>query len=293
MKYAAIVLGVTWSVAAAAEAPQAVWSTSGFRQPESALYVAAEKTIYVSNLDGSPTEKDGKGFISKLDEQGKIIKLEWATGLNAPKGMGWAQGKLYVADIDQVCQIDTATGAVLRRWNAPGAQMLNDIALEPRSNFKGQTARAYISDTPGNVIWYLADNALSMSVKDEALQSPNGLLVEGEQLVIASWGSMDAETHTEVPGHLKVMGLNEYGIADRFSAVPLGNLDGLEFDGQGGYWVSDWVAGKIFHVDAQGQTAVWLQLEQGPADIGLGPHKTLLVPMMVNGEVRAYALPAP
>lgn len=269
-----------------------VWTAQGFKQPESALYVAAEKAIFVSNINGDPSTKDGNGFISRLDANGKLVKLEWVTGLDAPKGMAYAQGKLYVADIEQLIVIDVKSGTIEKRHAAPDGAGLNDVALEPRSHYKGQVARAYVSDLFGNAIWYLGDNRLSKLFADPALEAPNGVLVEGETLVIANWGVLTGNGfETSEPGRLKVMKLDEEGIADRFSGIPLGNLDGLESDGKGGYWVSDWQAGKIFHVGADGTSKVWLQLEQGAADIGVVPGKWLLVPMMLNNELRAYALP--
>lgn len=281
-----------FSVTAFAAAPQPAWVAKGFKQPESALYVAAERAIFVSSVDGAPDGKDGKGFISRLDESGRLVKLEWVAGLNAPKGMGYAQGLLYVADIDELVVINVKSGAITKRYAAPGAKLLNDVALEPRSNFKNQTVRAYVSDFADNAIWYLADGKFSKLIDDKALETPNGLLVEGENLLIANWGVMSgADYKTEVPGRLKRMQLDADGVADRFTAVPLGNLDGLESDGKGGYWVSDWLAGKIFHVSADGTAKVWLQLEQGTADLGIVPGKVLLVPMMLNNELRAYALP--
>lgn len=278
-------------VSAGAADVKPAWTAKGFKKPESALYVAAEKAIFVSNLDGDPGGKDGKGFISKLDADGKVVKIDWLTGLDAPKGLAYAQGRLFVADIDQLVEIDVKSAAIAKRYPAPGAKGLNDVALEPRSRFKNQTARAYVSDKPGNAIWYLGDGKFAELVHDEAFANPNGLLVEGENLQIASWGAADAEGKVETPGWIKTMALDEEGIADRFNALPLGNLDGLEADGQGGYWVSDWMAGKILRVAADGTSTVWLHLERGTADIGIVPGKWLLVPMMLNDEVRAYRLP--
>ncbi len=79
-------------------------SNSVLKVPESVLL--DEKVLYVTNIDGAPAGKDGKGFISKLAQDGKIIELEWVKGLNAPKGMATSNGFLYVADIDTLVMID-------------------------------------------------------------------------------------------------------------------------------------------------------------------------------------------
>ncbi|MGQ0502308.1 MAG: hypothetical protein ACT4P0_06835 [Panacagrimonas sp.] len=290
-----LVLAFVFSGAAiAGESAPAVapaWVVKGLSTPESALYVPAENAIFVSSINGAPLTKDGNGFISRIDASGKLVKLDWVTGLDAPKGLGYAQGHLYVTDIDQLVEIDVKTAQVVKRYKAPGAVGLNDVAVEPRSNFKGQVARVYVSDFGNNSIWYLGDGNFAELVHDPALEFPNGLLVEGENLIIGSWGVADENFMTKVPGRIKTMQLDEEGIADRFSALPLANIDGLQADGRKGYFVSDWMAGKILHVAADGTVKTWLQLEQGTADIGIVPGKWLLVPMMVNNELRAYALP--
>ncbi len=90
-----------------------LWETTGLKTPKSALPVPAEGFAYVSNVAGKPTDKDGNGFISKVSlADGKIIALEWAKGLDAPKGLALAGGKLYTADIDKLVEIDPKTGKV-------------------------------------------------------------------------------------------------------------------------------------------------------------------------------------
>ena len=42
-----------------------------------------------------------------------MLEREWATGLDAPKGMALANGQLYVADIDRLVEIDPATGKIV------------------------------------------------------------------------------------------------------------------------------------------------------------------------------------
>jgi hypothetical protein len=42
-------------------------TSSGLRTPKSALFDVKSNKIYVSNINGNPSEKDGKGFISLLE----------------------------------------------------------------------------------------------------------------------------------------------------------------------------------------------------------------------------------
>jgi len=54
-----------------------VWETKKVpKTPESVLYDQIRDQIYVSNINGKPTEKDGNGFISLLDREGNIKNLK-------------------------------------------------------------------------------------------------------------------------------------------------------------------------------------------------------------------------
>lgn len=86
------------------------WQTQKeLRVPESVLYDKSGNILYVSNINGKPTEKNGQGFISKVTLDGRIQVLKWATGLHAPKGSAIYKNKLYVSDIDHLIEIDVST----------------------------------------------------------------------------------------------------------------------------------------------------------------------------------------
>ena len=91
-----------------------LWETDTLlKVPESVLFDASNKVLYVSNIEGTePWGKDGKGSIAKVGLDGKIIAAEWISGLNAPKGMGLHKGKLYVADMTNIVVVDLQKGAI-------------------------------------------------------------------------------------------------------------------------------------------------------------------------------------
>ena len=68
-----ILLAVCFQVQA--QTLEKLWEATGLDNPESVIYDAKQKTFYVSNVVGSPTDKDGNGYLSKLDENGKIAKV--------------------------------------------------------------------------------------------------------------------------------------------------------------------------------------------------------------------------
>ena len=65
----------------------------GFSTPESVLHDPEADIYLVSNINGSPLERDGNGFISRVTPDGKVETLKFIAGgvkgvtLNAPKGM--------------------------------------------------------------------------------------------------------------------------------------------------------------------------------------------------------------
>ena len=66
-----------------------LWETTNdLKNPESVAYAPKQNVLFVSNVNGKPTEKDQNGFISKVSpSNGSKIELNWVTGLNAPKGV--------------------------------------------------------------------------------------------------------------------------------------------------------------------------------------------------------------
>ena len=225
----------------AAPAPQQVWQATGLDGPESAVLDAAQGVIYVSNVNGDASAADGNGYIAKLSLKGEILDKEWVTGLNAPKGLALHDGKLYVSDIDDVAVIDTASGEITAKHKAPGATFLNDVTA-------AEDGRVFVSDMMQNEIWKLEGDQFEMWLQDVALDNPNGLLAEQDRLVVAAWGKPKEDFSTDVPGHLKAVDYQSKEITSIGSGEPIGNLDGVETDGQGGYLVTDWFSGGLYDI---------------------------------------------
>ena len=143
----------------------------------------------------------------------------------------------------------------------------------------------------GNAVWVLEGGKLSILLRDEALDHPNGLLAEGRRLVVASWGGMDQSAPTQAPGRLRVVDLGTKRVSDLGGPGLSGKLDGVVPDGRGGYLVTDWVNGGLFHIPASGQAARLLRLKQRSADLGAGPGEgVVMIPMMMEGAVAAYTV---
>lgn len=262
-----------------AESPQykmnKKWETRKVLQiPESIRYDPDREILYVSNINGSSGEKDGNGFISKVKLTGEIKTLKWVKGLNAPKGSVVVKNKLYVADIDQLVEIDIETGKISNKYPAPGALFLNDVTADKSGNI-------YISDSsPKNsVIYKFSNGEISIWLKNDEVSSPNGLYVENDKLILGNSGD----------GSLKSVSLSDKSIS---TIAHIGSgIDGIVSDGKGNYFVSDW-KGKTSLITLSGQIIELLNTTESKinsADIEyVKSKKLLIIPTFFDNRIMAY-----
>ena len=72
---------------------------------------------------------------------------------------------------------------------------------------------------------------------------------------------------------------------------PIGNLDGVESDGADGFVVTDWISGKIMHVNGDGNTRTLATFPKGAADHAYLPDKKwLILPEMLENKISAFDL---
>ena len=272
-----------------------LWETANdLKNPESVAYSPKLNVLFVSNVNGKPTEKDQNGFISKVSPaNGSIIELNWVTGLNAPKGIALSNNnnKLFVSDLTDLVEIDINTGKIIKRFNAPGSAFLNDVVSDKQGNI-------YVSDTITNTIYKLDGNNITSTLQpwlqSAQLNGPNGLHVDESKnkLIVASLGKFSK------PGAgIEVVDLKNKTITPlgkEGTTSPFGGLDGIESDPTGErYYVTDNPAGKLYLVNADGTgygTLIDLHT-QGAADIGFIPSQsTVIIPLMKDNKLAAYKL---
>jgi len=247
------------------------WETKqSFQVPESVIYDEANDIIYVANINGDASEKDGNGFISRLSVSGKIKNLKWIDGLDAPKGMGIFGNKLYVADIDKLVEIDIKEGKILRKYEAEGAVFLNDVAVRINGD-------VFLSDTRTGNIYLLANGNLSVWLEDSRISTPNGLMVEQGKLFVGENSVYEVDIETK---HIQV------------AVEEGGGIDGLERDHKGRIVFSHW-AGRIFIV-TDGTPAKLLDtsnkgINSADIDFAFKPG-LLLVPTFSDNRIIAYKI---
>lgn len=254
--------------------PQLVkkWETDTLlKVPESVLYDEKNKVLYVTNIDGTdPWAEDGNGSVARVGLDGKIINVSWVSGMNAPKGMGLFNGKLYVADLKNVRVIDVATGKVDAVIEVTGAQGLNDVSVDEKGV-------VYLSDMPGKKIWRIENGKQELFL--ENLNRPNGVLAHKSGFFVLDNGILfkvgKDKSLTKITEGLE------------------GGTDGIENVGGNNYIVSCW-AGIIWHVDADGTKTNLLdtrEQKKNTADIGYdAKNRIVYVPTFWKNSVVAYEL---
>jgi len=123
MKTTLFLIFFSFALATNAQQLEKLWtSAADFQTPESALYNAELDIVFVANMGQVRDTKNGDGFIAQMNLKGEITNLKWLTGLNDPKGMAIYNGKLYVADMDELIVIDIEQAKVVNKYLAPNAK---------------------------------------------------------------------------------------------------------------------------------------------------------------------------
>jgi hypothetical protein len=265
-------------------------TVSGFPFPESVGCDAKSKVLYVSQFvsELKPAEKDGKGRISKVGLDGKMIEEQFlpAKGavLNKPKGIWVAGNRLWTTDIDVAWVFDLKTKKG-RKVDLPGVQFANDPVV------RGKTL--YVSDNRGDAV-FTVEPADFLNAKSEpkvrkiaAGQSlnPNGLYParDGSILMVGFAGADQPRGIYALGGDGKVKTL----------AKDLGRLDGVYQARGGTLLITDWGSGSLLAWSAKGGKRTLASGFKGPADFCVVPQdKGLLVvvPDLVKSELRLIRL---
>jgi len=249
-----------------------VWESSSeiLKTPESVLYDEDRDVIFVSNINGEPMEKDGNGFISILNHDGSVKTLNWVEGLNAPKGMAIYRGILYVADIDKLVAIDIGKEKVVKRYPAPGAVFLNDVAAS-------KDGMIFVSDTRTAKIYALKNGKFNVWLESKTFENPNGLLTDDNQLYVGDNNIYKVDIPTK-----KIVTV----IKDA------GGVDGLEKNDEGDFVYSNW-PGKIW-INKKGKNIKLhdsTEQKVNTADIDyVSKYNLVLVPTFYDNRVIAYRI---
>lgn len=268
-----IIFAVIFSaVAAQGQTLTSKWKTEAkLPVPESVAFDPKTKTLYVACIDGDPSKKDGKGEIAKVGTDGKIIAAEWATGLDAPKGLGIHNGNLYVADITKIVTISLATGKITSSVEVEGAKFLNDITVDKKGN-------VYASDTETGKIHILKGNKAEVYFESTEFKGVNGLLALDDGLYVVDFANGN---NYKLSADKK---LTKFGVSSE-------GADGVVPVGKDEYLVSNW-NGEVYFVNGKGESKKLVDTKDqkvNAADIEYDPKtKTLYIPTFFANTVEAY-----
>lgn len=274
MIFNGFVTGLVIAVSADAVFAGENWTARDFDMPESAIVDTARDRIILSTIIGQPGAADGQGNLVLLSVDGAVLDDAWTTGLDAPKGIAIVGDILLVADLTRIHEVDLATGNIRRSITVPDATFLNDVTSD------GDVA--YISDLLTDSIWRYASGEVSLWLSDPQLSHPNGVFIDGDRLLVGSWGAgLRGDFTTDVPGSLLSVSLDSQTISVVVSEV--GNIDGIARIGST-IIISDWITGNLTGVNASGETYQVAQFGPGLADIS-AEGQTLYLPMMLDGTL--------
>lgn len=278
-----------------AAAPAAAGPTrvEGFQAPESVKYDADLDVWYVANINGSPLDKDGNGYISRLKGDGSVDSLKFIVGgaqgvkLDAPKGMALQGDTLWVADITNLRGFNRKTGAPVASVALKGSKFLNDVAI-------GEDG-IYVTDTgfegsksglghpgPDRIYRVDAKHAVTIAIQNDSLAGPNGITWDGagRRFIVVPFVGKTVVAWT--PGSKALMPLG----------ATKGQLDGVEPLGGSRYLITSWADSSLDVFDNGTVTQVSGGLPS-PADIGVDTKRNrVAIPLLMENRVEFRALPA-
>lgn len=253
-----------------------VWETdtTSLLTPECVTYDPARNQFYVSNINRQ-SEAENAGYIALVNTDGSIKNAKWVTGFKGPLGNDVHGDFLYVNDRSTVVKIDIASGEIVDRIAVAGAEALNGMDI-------AEDGTIYAADSRTNKVFRIRpDGEITVVVESDSLETPNGVLINGDELLVAS---SDGSS-------LKAVNLGSGSIETRVTG--LGQVDGIVPLNGGRYLTSSW-KGEVYFIDENRNQQTILDTKDqavNAADIGYIPQENLLVvPTFHDNRLVAYRL---
>lgn len=261
----------------------------GFATPESVLHDVAADLYLVSNINGSPTDKDGNGFISRVSPDGSLSELKWIDGeapgvtLNAPKGMAIANGNLYVADIDCLRSFDQISGEPTGEICVDGATFLNDVAaaLDGSVLFTDSGLDPSFAPSGTDAVYRLTGGSQVLLVLAHPnLGAPNGIVDTGDGILVVTFMSGEVFRIRPSVAPIPVVAPSEM------------QLDGVVALPDGRVLMSSWGDSCIHELSPAGATSCIISDVAAPADIGVDAGRNrVLIPLFNDDAVLIQTIP--
>ena len=237
-------------------------ATDSMKTPESVRYDADLDAFFVSNINGNPSQKDGNGFIDRIDAGNTQMSTHLVEGgkngvtLNAPKGMAIVGDTLWVADIDAVRAFNKRTGApIATGMTHPGHDQIfkiagrkASVAIASDSSLKG----------PNGIAWDAANGRFVLGPFNDAVVS------------VSAWKAGDSTVTAIGTGP--------------------GGYDGVEVLSDGRILVTSWADSSV-QVIENGTFRKVIGNVEGPADIGIDTKRNVVaLPRFNAGRVEYFTI---
>jgi sugar lactone lactonase YvrE len=231
-----VAFGLTFTALAASRSA----AQPAMERPSAAVWHQASENWFVSNMGAPPVSTEARGWISRVPRRDVKVEPVFVEGLQAPRGVATLGDTLYVAEVEAVAMISVSRRAIEGRRPVPKARRLSGVAVDGDGNL-------YVSDLLTDTIHLLpraGPPQVFLTSKD--LAGPNGLWVDGTDLLVASWGPVTdgATLQTRGPGRLQRIDLKTRRLKAFDTPAPTGRLAGVARSPEG-LMVTDAGTGRV------------------------------------------------
>ena len=238
-----------------------------FFQTQAQNYQFAESTEY-DPVNNQWLSSNGNTIIA---DDG-LANLSYFGTSSATHGMEVMDATLFAID-----------GNILRAFSLNTEDQISSVTIAGSSFLNGITtdgdSTVYMTDFSGKKIYRVDVSDISNMTYDIIVNStgstPNGIVFDGEnnRLIFVNWGSNAA---------IKAVDLTNNSVSTIIT-TNLGNIDGIDDDNDGNYYISSWSPARITKYDkdfANPPETITTPFISNPADIGYSKETdTLAIPI--------------
>jgi sugar lactone lactonase YvrE len=274
-----------------------VASIAGFRAPESVKYDPDQDVWFVSNIVGFGSEKDGRGYIVRINaahlDSMSVFAISGVNGvrLDAPKGMAIQGDTLWVTDIDVLRGFNRRTGAPVGTIDlrAQNVTLLNDVALGPDGTLRVTDSGILMTEKGilrpgGDKIFAVGPGRRVTEVQSgAALGEPNGITWDsaGKRWIVVGFRRFNARVNAYPPDFSRATEVSTSG----------GEFDGVEVLPSGAIVYTSWTDSSLHVVEGRTDRQL-VRFVPEPADIGYDTKRGIIaVPLGMMDHVEFFQLP--
>jgi len=235
----------------------------------------------------NPLNTKGRGYIAYHKDNRTEILIPADGNLSAPKGMFVRDRHLFVCDVNKIVVYNLQVpGKVPQVVLLPeGNLFVNDLAAE------GNTLYASVTNTGKIFSTDISDpDAVGIPVEWVNITGPNGLIIEGGTMYVASYPADGKTTDNNV---IQIADLGN-PVPEKFITTP-GQYDGIALSAdKKTMYITNWTPAQVCTVNMNTGKVMPLDIKPeipltGPADITVAPGR-MYIPDLPNSRVIVYPL---